>query len=59
MAQVNLDDEQTYAATVLLSYIVTNLPEAPQAADARAALKKIEQEHPHILKVLRGVGIGG
>ena len=58
LAEVNLEAEETYAATVLFSYIVTNLPAAPQATDARAALKKIEQEHPQILKVLRGVGIG-
>jgi len=59
LAQVNLEAEETYAATVLLSYIVINLSAAPQAADARKMLGEIEKSHPQILKVLRDVGIGG
>jgi hypothetical protein len=59
LAQVNLSSEETYAATVLLSYIVNNLPASPQAEEAKQALENIEKDHPQILKVLREVGIGG
>jgi len=43
---------------VLLSYIVQNLPASPQAEKAKQTLDQIEKDHPQILKVLRGVGIG-
>jgi len=58
LAEVNLASEETYAATVLLSYIVQNLPASPQAEKAKQTLDQIEKDHPQILKVLRGVGIG-
>ncbi|MHC4955328.1 MAG: FHA domain-containing protein [Planctomycetota bacterium] len=59
LAQVNLESDEVYAATVLLSYIVNNLPASEQAAQAKSALDKIAKDRPQIVKVLRDVGIGG
>ena len=59
LAEVNLASEETYAATVLLSYIVNNLPYSEQAEKAKQTLEEIEKDRPQILKVLRDVGIGG
>jgi len=59
LAEVNLDAEESYAATVLLSYIVNSLPASEQAEKAKLVLEKIEKDRPQILKVLRDVGIGG
>jgi len=59
LAEVNLSVEETYAAAVLLSYIVISLPASEQAEKAQQALDQIEKDRPQILKVLRDVGIGG
>ena len=45
------------SAALLLSYVAWFLPESPTAQEAKDELKKIEQSHPQVIKVLKSLGL--
>ncbi|MHC4547196.1 MAG: FHA domain-containing protein [Planctomycetota bacterium] len=55
---VHIEQGEVRSAALLLAYVAWFLPDSPHAQEARDELKKIEQSHPEVIRVLKSLKLG-